>query len=259
MPLWGGDGGYVLASCLAVRVLLDRGASLPQPVKAAGNPGRELAQVPGTISVCENVGTVISLSERRRARAHAGAPVRRATFYFDLADPGTYLAAERVERLPVPVAWQPAILPGARAMATATTTRRARELALPVVWPERHPRPLPRAQRVAAHAARSGRGAEFVLAATRLAFCGGFDLEDPAVFAEAVAAAGLDLDAALGAARSPEVDAELHAAGRFLAEHGATTMPVVQAGRALFAGEARLAEAATALRGEGQVRTPAFR
>jgi 2-hydroxychromene-2-carboxylate isomerase len=205
------------------------------------------------------VGTVISLAERRRAHARTGVRARRATFYIDLADPATYLAAERVERLPVPVAWQPAVVPTATPMPAATAMRRARELGLPVVWPERHPRALPLAMRVAAYAARQGRGAEFVLAATRLSFCGGFDLEDPAVFAEAIAAGGLALDGALWAAGAEELDAEVRAAGRFLAEHGAASTPVVQAGRTLFAGEARLAEAAAALRGEGLVRTPAFR
>jgi 2-hydroxychromene-2-carboxylate isomerase len=246
-----------VASCLAVRVLLDRTTSLPQHVK----PTSEIrfAQVPPRAVVVVVVGTVISLAERRQARARTGARARRAIFSFDLADPATYLAAERVERLPVAVHWQPAIVPTATPMPAAAATRRARELGLPMVWPERHPRPLAMPMRVAAYAAHQGRAAEFVLAATRLAFCGGFDLGEPAVFAEAVAAAGLDLGAALWAAGAEELDAQIHAAGRFLAEHGATSTPVVQVGRTLFAGEARLGEAAAALRGDGLVRTPAFR
>jgi len=206
-----------------------------------------------------HVGTVISLAERRRARARGGARARRVTFYFDLADPATYLAAERVDRLPVAVHWQPATVATATPMSRATAVRRARELGLPVVWPQRQPAALAMPMRVAAYATRQGRGAEFVLAATRLAFCGGFDLQEPAVFAEAVAAAGLDLGGALWAASAGELDAEIRAAGRFLAGHGATALPVVQVGRTLLAGEARLAEAAAALRGDGLVRTPAFR
>jgi 2-hydroxychromene-2-carboxylate isomerase len=206
-----------------------------------------------------HVGTVISLAERRRARARRGARARRAVFSFDLADPATYLAAERVERLPVAVHWQPAIVPTAKPMSAAAAARRARELGLPLVWPERHPHELAMPMCVAAYAAHQGRAAEFVLAATRLAFCGGFDLEEPAVLAEAIAAAGLDLGVALWAAGAEELDAEIRAAGRFLAEHGATSTPVVQVGRMLFAGEARLAEAAAAMRGDGLVRTPAFR
>src|SRR4051812_37346121 len=123
-----GTAGMSVASCLAVRVRLDRPASLPEQGKSAGIFERQLAQVLGTTRVCKNVGTVISLADRRRSRARSGVRARRATFYFDLADPGTYLAAERIERLAVPVAWQPATLPGAALMAVATATRRAREL-----------------------------------------------------------------------------------------------------------------------------------
>ena len=39
--------------------------------------------------------------------------------------------------------------------------------------------------RAAHYASQQGRGAAFVLAAGRLAFCGGFDLDDPELLAEA--------------------------------------------------------------------------
>ncbi len=44
-----------------------------------------------------------------------------------------------------------------------------------------------------AYASTIGCGAQFALAAMRLAFCGGFDLEDPEILAEAAAAAGIPL------------------------------------------------------------------
>ena len=78
---------------------------------------------------------------------------------------------------------------------------RAAALRLPLVWPERFPAEVPAAMRVAARAQEAGRGAAFVLAATRLAFCGGFDLDDPEILAEAAAAAGVVLDECLHAAR----------------------------------------------------------
>ena len=56
------------------------------------------------------------------------------------------------------------------------------------------------AMRMASLAEELGCGAGFVLAATRLAFCGGYDLDDPEILAEAAAAAGLDLELALCAA-----------------------------------------------------------
>ena len=67
---------------------------------------------------------------------------------------------------------------------------RADELQLPLVWPEAQPAPGRSAMRVAALAAERGRAAEFVLAASRLAFCGGYDVDDPEILAEAAAAAG---------------------------------------------------------------------
>ena len=123
----------------------------------------------------------------------------RATFFFDLADPGTYLAAERVDRALAGVTWRPAsretllrCTPGFDARVRGDAERRARALRLPLVWPERQPEPVVgHAMRAAAFAEEQRRGAPFVLAASRLAFCGGYDLDDPEVLAEAAAAADL--------------------------------------------------------------------
>jgi 2-hydroxychromene-2-carboxylate isomerase len=195
------------------------------------------------------VAIVVSLAEHRRSRARTRA--RRAVFCFDLADPATYLAAERVERLPASVVWQPACAPSLPRPAPAAVEERAAALRLPLVWPDPHPAPVPRAQRAAAFAAEQGRGAEFVLAASRLAFCGGFDLDDPEVLAEAAAAAGVPLDDCLAAAADRERDEAIERCGQFLLAHGADALPVVQIGRVLFAGERRLADAAAALRDPG--------
>jgi 2-hydroxychromene-2-carboxylate isomerase len=102
--------------------------------------------------------------------------------------------------------------------------------------------------RVAALAASRSRGAAFTLAATRLAYCGGFDHEDPEIIAEAAAAAGLSLDEALEAARDTARDGELEAAGRWLLAAGADRLPALRVGHALFWGEERVAEAAAAAR-----------
>ena len=152
------------------------------------------------------MGDVVSLANARAARSgpaasHAprfdGRP--RVTFFFDLASPWTYLAAERAERLFSGRRWRPAardaIAGGRRApdprdeAARAAAERRAEELRLPLVWPESWPRTGRGAMRVASLAAERGRAAPFVLAASRLAFCGGYDLDDPEVIAEAAAAA----------------------------------------------------------------------
>src|SRR3954447_12719458 len=165
------------------------------------------------------MGTVVSLEARRRGRRGKGRGRDRVStaFHFDLADPGTYLAAERVDRLFPGVAWVPTSLATVRApfggaspwSGEDAVAARAAALRIPLVWPDRHPAPRPAAMRAAAYAAERGRGAAFVLAASRLALCGGFDLDDPEVLAEAAAAAGLGLRECLHAAGDPTRDAEM--------------------------------------------------
>lgn len=210
------------------------------------------------------MGEVIQLEERRARRrgAQRGAgrqALLRAEFLFDLACPFTYLASERVERAFEAVAWTPAsgtALTRCGAGADAASVRRLRraveeraaQLRMPLVWPERFPDEVPSAMRVASLAAERGRGAAFALAAGRLAYCGGFDLEDPEILAEAAAAAGLSLDESLAAARDAGRDGIIEAAGRRLLSSGADRLPALRVGQALFWGEERVAEAAVAAR-----------
>ncbi|MEO6496834.1 MAG: hypothetical protein ABIO51_05030 [Solirubrobacteraceae bacterium] len=203
------------------------------------------------------MGELISLDERRHtlAAAPSGAHrprAMRATFSFDLALPQTYLAAERVDQLFAGVRWQPAYasavwgepLPVERLAALAED--RAAALGAPLVWPEPFALEVRPAMRAAALACELGRGAQFALAAGRLAFCGGFDLGDPEVLAEAAAAAGVPLDECLAAARDASRDEHMTAAGRRLREMGALELPALRVGRRLFSGEARLPEAIAA-------------
>jgi 2-hydroxychromene-2-carboxylate isomerase len=190
---------------------------------------------------------------RRRSRTPAAAP-RHATFWFDLSCPFTYLAAERVERHFPGIAWGPvdgdALFAGSAwrepaALRVAVETRAAL-LRMPLVWPDPlggDPRP---AMRAAALAAERGAGAAFVIAASRLAYCGGFDLSDPEVLAEAAAASGVGLEACLEAARDAGRDGAMQADGYRLLASGATALPAVQLGTQLFCGEERIAEAAAA-------------
>lgn len=215
------------------------------------------------------MGEVISLDERRRAlrpandapqlsptRVHEAAQARRfarTTFAFDLALPQTYLAAERVDRTFPGVRWQPAYassvwqdgVPLTRLRTEAE--ERAAALGEPLIWPEVFRTEVRPAMRAAALACELGRGAAFVLAAGRLAYCGGFDLGDPEVLTEAAAAAGVPLDACLQAAGDTGRDAAIEDAGRRLAEMGADALPALRVGRLLFSGEERLPEAAAAL------------
>ncbi len=178
-------------------------------------------------------------------------------FAFDLCSAWTYLAAERVDKLFGDVRWAPAILPGfvpdvitpadlrerrARVAARATALR------MPLVWPDRHPAAGRAAMRVAHYAAEQGRAARFVLAAGRLAYCGGFDLDDPEILAEAAAAACLPLDPCLAAMGDTSRDAAMETAGRMLAANGADQLPVVTVRGILFCGESQLGNAVAAAR-----------
>lgn len=203
------------------------------------------------------MGEVISIADvrGRRATAEAAAdPAARTphvSFAFDLAHPETYFAAERLERLLDRVAWTPAsgVLlqtgPDPQlADRQEAAEARAEALRMPLVWPECFPFDGTAAMRIAELAGTLGRGAEFVLAASRLAFCGGFDLDDFEVLAEAAAAAGLPLDACLAAAGDRSVDATLQARTLSLHARGATRLPLLMVGGRMFCGEERLAEAA---------------
>jgi 2-hydroxychromene-2-carboxylate isomerase len=130
---------------------------------------------------------------------------------------------------------------------------------MPLVWPDGYPAGAPVAMRVAAlAAAEGGRAAPFVLAASRLAFCGGFDLDDPEVLAEAAAAAGLELPEVLAAGGDRSRDGEMEATALRLLAQGATRLPVLRVGRTLYCGESRIAEAAAALRRRPRVDSPAL-
>lgn len=213
------------------------------------------------------MGDVIDMAGHRRQRAARSrsatpelhAPARAAvTFFFDLASPDTYLAAERASRIFGALRWAPVIgdalgaaggaaRPSGDALRAAAELR-AQELRMPLVWPDAGPASCLAAMRIADHAAEAGRAEPFVLAAGRLAFCGGFDLDDPDVLAEAAGAAGLALDACLRAASDPARDVAMADRGRRLLAQGADRLPALRVGRLLFCGEEHMLEAAAASR-----------
>jgi 2-hydroxychromene-2-carboxylate isomerase len=208
------------------------------------------------------MGHVISLAERRAKRPGLADGARRrllrprATFFFDVSSPWTYLAAERADRMFSALRWRPVLADAAtRARGLASPAgedacraaeERAAALRMPLVWPDTWPTAGRSAVRVAALAAEQDRAAPFVLAAGRLAFCGGYDLDDPETLAEAAAAAGIGLDEALAAARDHGRDAILEREALRLVEHGADALPALRVGRTLFCGEHRLVEASAA-------------
>jgi 2-hydroxychromene-2-carboxylate isomerase len=190
------------------------------------------------------MGVVIELKDQLadRSRPRGGS---RAAFFFDLACPFSYLVAERIERVLGEVEWIPAPAVGldggarwARMDATrALAEREAVDARLPLVWPDRFPANPRHALRAASYAAENGAGAKFALAASRLAFCGGFDLEDPEILGVAATTAGLSLEGCLAAARDPSRDATLWATARGLHRRRVRRLPAIRLGRRWLEGE----------------------
>ncbi len=196
------------------------------------------------------MGTVVDLASRRRQRVLV-ATGGRAQCFVDLSCPFSYLTAERIGRAFASVTWRlasngcidrrdPTSDPAHADAVRTAAERRAAELRLPLEWPDRFPSDTPAAMRVASLAIELGRGDEFILAAGRLAFCGGFDLEDPEILAEAAAAAQIDLDDCLRAARDESRDNAIDATSRRLLSVGADRLPALQVGHSLVWGERRI-------------------
>jgi 2-hydroxychromene-2-carboxylate isomerase len=194
------------------------------------------------------MGELIDLPTRRAERDRRSLDLP-PTFFFDVSDPLSYLTAERVERFLGDVAWvavDGTVLSGPareRGQLREHAESCARQLRLPLVWPDAFPAGTPCALRAAAYACELGAGAQFALAASRLAFCGGFDLEHPEALAEAAAAAGIQPELSLAAAADPTYDLELEATARRLRAAGVCELPAICSDGEWLDGEAAVAEA----------------
>ena len=173
-------------------------------------------------------------------------------FAFDLASVETYLVAGRVWKMaPIGLVWCPVSLgtlgPGATPSVLdadrGAAERRAREIGLPLAWPERHGESLPRALRVAALAAEQGRGGTFMLAAARLAFAGGYNLDwDPDLLLDAASVAGLNPRQAMLAADDHSRDLALEQQAARLRSLGISLLPALRINRELALGERAIGE-----------------
>jgi 2-hydroxychromene-2-carboxylate isomerase len=181
------------------------------------------------------MGQLIYLDQRRADRSRPTTDCQ-PSFFFDVACPFSYLTAERIERTVGEVEWiavDGASLAGQRDQAQLDDFReraeaRARTLRLPLVWPDRFPVDSKRALRAAAYACEIGVGPSFAIAASRLAFCGGFDLEDPETLLEAAAAAGVPLAECLAAAGDARRDQALTATADGLRSRGIRELPAIR-------------------------------
>ena len=202
-----------------------------------------------------------------------------AAFYFDLASPLAYLAAERVLHvLPAPAEWTPVLareLPGADTLDVfrcqsehdvfrAELARRAEQLRLqPLRWPDPFPFDSALAMRVATYAKSIGRAVPFAQAAFRQAFAGGRSLADPDNVLIAAAACEMHPAAVLRGAELRSVTEQLAAATEDAAAAGVTDVPAVviggtqagDLGRA-FTGDRCLEEAAAHLSAGDDMRGP---
>ena len=207
------------------------------------------------------MGKLIVLTEQLADRARPRTQLRSA-FFFDLACPFSYLAAERVERLLGQVEWVPVAgpLPQVQALDEwcAAAEARAAELGLALVWPDPFPTSSRGAMRAAVRATQFGFGARFTIAAARLAFCGGFDLAEPEVLAEAAAASGFQLEHCLAAVGDAALDSSMEATARGLIARGVRRLPAVRVGHGFFAGEALLSQAAALSRAAATYASPVF-
>ena len=170
-----------------------------------------------------------------------------AAFYFDLASPLAYLAAERVlQALPSPAEWRPALLAGDQSgVSRAEIGRRARELGLqPLRWPEPFPFDSSLAMRVATYAASIGRAVPFAQAAFRQAFAGGHPLQDPDFVLIAAAACEMHPTAVLRGAEMRSTAERLAATTAAALHAGVTEVPAVLVSEEVFMGEDMLERAA---------------
>jgi predicted DsbA family dithiol-disulfide isomerase len=168
-------------------------------------------------------------------------------FFYDLGDPESYLAAERVTAgLPLVPEWIPidarglsdqeagADRPGRRVALESLAARRGMEpLHWPLQWPSEHRRAL----LAATWARQLGRTVAFSLAAFRQAFAGGRDLADDDTLLRAAAACELEPAAVLTALEQPALAAALDAATGAAAAAGVRRVPALAWEGEIFHGD----------------------
>jgi 2-hydroxychromene-2-carboxylate isomerase len=188
-----------------------------------------------------------------------------ASFYFDLASPHAYLAAERILHvLPGPAEWQPVLaaeLPGAAFTGTgehdaannapahevlrAGVELRVEQLQLQSLrWPDPFPFDSTLAMRVATYAKSIGRTVPFAQAAFRQAFAGGRDLSQLDNVLIAAAACEMHPAAVARGAELRGVREQLVSATNDAAWQSIKNIPAIVVGRRVFEGEGCVEQAA---------------
>jgi 2-hydroxychromene-2-carboxylate isomerase len=188
--------------------------------------------------------------------------VAQPRFYFDLASPDAYLAAERVMHVLSEIPeWIPVRLGGLAAggvgafrcaeeeqIYRADVEDRARRYGIQALrWPDPFPADTEWAMLAATYAKQIGRGVAFSLAAFRQAFAGGRDLSARENVLIAAAACEMHPTALIKGAELGSIATRLHDATAAAAAAGVLDVPAVQVGDRVFHGDRELEKAAGAL------------
>jgi 2-hydroxychromene-2-carboxylate isomerase len=182
---------------------------------------------------------------------------QQAAFYYDLASPDAYLAAERVvgvlgavpEFVPVRIG----SVGGFRCAEeeeiyrTDVERRAAAYGLLPLRWPEPFPADTEWAMLVATYAKQAGRVVAFSLAAFRQAFAAGRDLGERDWVLVAAAAAEMHPAAVTKSAALRGTRRRLEEATEAARAAGVADVPAVRVGEQVFHGDRELEAAARAL------------
>jgi 2-hydroxychromene-2-carboxylate isomerase len=186
----------------------------------------------------------------------------QSRFYYDLASPDAYLAAERVmATLPEIPEWVPVRLSGLAAggvgafrcaeeedIYRADVEARARRYELQALrWPDPFPADTEWAMLAATYAKQIGRGVAFSLAAFRQAFAGGRDLSRRDNVLIAAAACEMHPVALVKGAELGSIATRLREATAAAAAAGVLDVPAVQVGERVFHGDRELEKAAGTL------------
>ena len=182
-------------------------------------------------------------------------------FYYDLASPDAYLAAERVMHvLPEIPEWIPVRLGGLAAggvgafrcaeeedIYRADVEERARRYELqPVRWPDPFPADTAWAMLAATYSKQIGRGVAFSQAAFRQAFAGGRDLGDRDNVLIAAAACEMHPTALIKGAGLGSIAQRLEDATAEAAAAGVLDVPAILIDGRVFHGDRELEKAAAA-------------
>ena len=174
-------------------------------------------------------------------------------FYYDLGSPSCYLVAEQImSELSVVPEWEPVLGEQIGAIEPDPDRESLQRLVhergmQPLRWPAQWPPDTRTAMLAATYAKRVGRAVAFSLASFRQAFAGGQDLGAENTVLIAAAACEMHPTAVLKGIGLRSVGAALDHDGARALDAGVSSLPAIQIGHRVFAGNHSIERAADAL------------